>query len=224
MAGYSQFVGREPDAVRVGILTTQEVVAVGLRTILENAFSPFHITTEIPAGVEPDVVLFDVIKLVDEDGNDLDYWLTESSSTVIAIDRTLRPSLGACAREKGVEWSITLGITAAELVTVIQDAITGHLDDSSIAREWEANDYLGRDTGLTRRESEILGLIVQGRSNLEAAEDLFLSINSVKTYVRSTYRKIGVSTRSQAVVWGIQHGFPTERDATGLGDPAAVDS
>ena len=79
--------------VRVGILTTQEVVAVGLRAILETAVSPFHITTEIPAGVEPDVVLYDVIKLVDEDGNDLDYWLTESSSTVIAIDRTLRPAL-----------------------------------------------------------------------------------------------------------------------------------
>jgi DNA-binding NarL/FixJ family response regulator len=216
--------GREPDLVRVGILTTQEVVAVGLRAILENAVSPFLITTEIPAGVEPDVVLYDVIKLVDEDGNDLDYWLTESSSTVIAIDRTLRPSLVAFAREKGVEWSITLGVTAIELVTVIQDAVSGNLDDSSIAQEWEAHDYLGRDAGLTRRESEILGLIVQGRSNLEAAEDMFLSINSVKTYVRSTYRKIGVSTRSQAVVWGIQRGFPIERDATGSGAPTPVDS
>ena len=224
VAGYNQLVGREPDLVRVGILTTQEVVAVGLRVILENAVSPFHITTEIPAGLEPDVVLYDVIKLVDEDGNDLDYWLTESSSTVIAIDRTLRPSLAACAREKGVEWSITLGITASELITVIQDAISGQLDDSSIAQEWEANDYLGQDAGLTRREAEILGLIVQARSNLEVAEDTFLSINSVKTYIRSAYRKICVSTRSQAVVWGIQHGFPSERDATGLGAPAAFDS
>jgi DNA-binding NarL/FixJ family response regulator len=217
-------VGTQPDLVRVGILTTQEVVAVGLRTILENAVSPFRITTEIPAGVEPDVVLYDVIKLVDEDGNDLDYWLTESSSTVIAIDRTLRPSLCARAREKGVEWSITLGITAAELVTVIQDAISGHLDDSSIAQEWEAHDYLGRSAGLSRRESEILGLIVQGRSNQETADDLFLSINSVKTYIRSTYRKIGVSARSQAVAWGIQHGFPIERDAGAARAPAAVDS
>ena len=199
-------------------------VAVGLRTILDNAVSPFHITTDIPAGVEPDVVLYDVIKLVDEDGNDLDYWLTESTSTVIAIDRTLRPSLGTRAREKGVEWSITLGVTAAELVTVIQEAITGHLDDSSVAQEWEVDDYLGRDAGLTRRESEILGLIVQGRSNQETADDLFLSINSVKTYIRSTYRKIGVSARSRAVAWGIQHGFPIERDAEVMSAPAAVDS
>ena len=216
--------GTQPGLVRVGILTTQEVVGVGLRTILENAVSPFHITTDIPAGVEPDVVLYDVIKLVDEDGNDLDYWLTESSSTVIAIDRTLRPSLVARAREKGVEWSITLGVTAAELVTVIRDAITGHLDDSSIAQEWEADDYLGREVGLSRRESQILGLIVQGRSNQETADELYLSINSVKTYVRSTYRKIGVSARSQAVAWGIQRGFPTERSTTEEQVSAAADS
>jgi DNA-binding CsgD family transcriptional regulator len=217
-------VGTQPDPIRVGILTTQEVVAVGLRTILENAPGPCHITSHVPSGVEPDVVLYDLIKLVVEDGSDLEYWLTESSSTVIAIDRTLRPELGIRAREKGVEWSITLGITAAELVTVIADAINGQLDDSPVAQEWEAADYPGKDVGLTRRESEILGLIVQGRSNQQTADGLFLSINSVKSYIRSTYRKIGVSTRSQAVAWGIQHGFPIERAAAPLGPAAVVDS
>jgi hypothetical protein len=34
-----------------------------------------------------------------------------------------------------------------------------------------------------------------------------LSINSVKTYVRSAYRKINVQRRPQAVLWGVQHGF-----------------
>ena len=47
----------------VDIATTQEVVAVGLRTILETAAGPFDITTSGPAGDEPDVVLFDVIQL-----------------------------------------------------------------------------------------------------------------------------------------------------------------
>ena len=195
----------------MGILTTQEVVAVGLRTILENAVAPFSITTSVPAGAEPDVVLYDVIKLHVEDGMDLDYWLKESSSTVIAIDRTLRPQLGACARERGVEWGITLDITAEELVCVIQDAITGRLDDCAVAQEWETGHYLGREAGLTKRESQILVPIVQGRSNQEVADDLFLSINSVKTYIRTAYRKIGVTSRSQATAWGIQHGFPTER-------------
>ncbi len=57
----------------------------------------------------------------------------------------------------------------------------------------------------------MLQLVVLGHSNQEIADSIFLSINSVKTYIRSTYRKIGVTTRAQAIVWAIQHGFPTER-------------
>ena len=100
----------------VEILTTQEVVAVGLRTILETDSGPFDITTAGPAGDEPDVVLYDVIHMKDGDDSGLEYWLKETASTVIAIDRTLRPELGARASENGVEWAIDLGISAGELV------------------------------------------------------------------------------------------------------------
>jgi hypothetical protein len=50
-------------------------------------------------------------------------------------------------------------------------------------------------------------LILQGRSNQEVAAETFLSLNSVKTYIRSAYRKIGVHHRAQAAVWAMQHGF-----------------
>ena len=69
-----------------------------------------------------------------------------------------------------------------------------------------------RTAGISRRESDVLKLVVLGRSNQEIAETLFLSINSVKTYIRSAYRKIGVASRSRAIVWAIQHGFPTEQN------------
>ena len=94
-----------PSSVWVCIETTQEVVTVGLRTILESAAGPFQITTTGPTGDDPDVVLFDVIHMRDGDDSGLDHWLTETASTVIAIaiDRTLRPELGARAKEKGVE-------------------------------------------------------------------------------------------------------------------------
>jgi DNA-binding NarL/FixJ family response regulator len=201
-----------PDETRlsVGILTTQEVVAIGLRTILESAAIPFAVTTgqQLEIG-EPDVVLYDVIKLHREDGADLDYWLKESKSTVIAIDRTLKPELAAQARERGVEWMITLAISPKDLVAVIQEAVSGHLEDSTIADEWGAGFYPGQEAGLSRRESQTLGLIVRGLSNQEVAEALLLSINSVKTYVRSAYRKAGVTTRGQAVAWAIRQGFPT---------------
>jgi DNA-binding NarL/FixJ family response regulator len=196
--------------VWVGVLTTQEVVAVGLKTILETAASPFPITTTGAEGAEPDVVLYDVIKLHVEDGADLDYWLKDTGSTVIAVVRTLRPDLGARAMEKGVEWAIDLGITADQLVRVIQDAIAGNLDQSPPVHELDAGAYPGASAGLTLRESDVLGLVAQGLRNQEIAARQFLSINSVKTYIRTGYRKIGVTTRGQAVVWAIQHGFPAD--------------
>ena len=52
---------------------------------------------------------------------------------------------------------------------------------------------------------EILDLIKAGHSNQEIAAALYLSINSVKSYIRTAYRKIGVRTRSQAVLWGCHH-------------------
>ena len=50
--------------------------------------------------------------------------------------------------------------------------------------------------------------IVQGKSNREIAETTLLSINSVKKDIRSAYRKMEVRSRSQAVTWGVKHGFP----------------
>jgi two-component system, NarL family, response regulator LiaR len=60
---------------------------------------------------------------------------------------------------------------------------------------------------LSTRESEVLDLICRGMSNLEIADQLFVSVNSVKTYVRQIYQKIGVARRAQAVAWGLAHGF-----------------
>jgi DNA-binding CsgD family transcriptional regulator len=89
---------------------------------------------------------------------------------------------------------------------------------------WEAGAYQGSLFGLSPRESNVLELVVLGHTNQQIADTLYLSINSVKTYIRSAYRKTGVSTRGQAVAWGIQHGFsaeqiePTPRHGPDLGE------
>ncbi len=70
-----------------------------------------------------------------------------------------------------------------------------------------AGDWPGREEGLTQREAEVLALITQGLSNADIVDRTGLSINSVKTYIRTCYRRIGVATRAQAVLWGAQHGF-----------------
>ena len=55
------------------------------------------------------------------------------------------------------------------------------------------------DGVLSPRESEVLQLIVAGRTNKEIADALFLSENTVKTHVNSLYTKLGVNRRTQAV-------------------------
>ena len=203
--------------VWVEIMTTQEVVAVGLRTILENAEGGLTITTQSPLDAapdaEPDVVLYDVIKLHGKDCRELDRLLRQTASCIIAVDRTLSPVLGRRAKDAGVEWRITLGITGDELVTLIHETVAGNLDECTVAHEWDSADHLGEAAGLSPREGSVLGLVVSGLSNQQIADRLYLSINSVKTYIRSTYRKVGVSSRAQAVAWGIQHGFPVDSEA-----------
>ena len=43
---------------------------------------------------------------------------------------------------------------------------------------------------------------------------MFLSINSIKTYISSAYRKIGVARRTQAVLWGMSNGFEADIERT----------
>jgi DNA-binding CsgD family transcriptional regulator len=72
-------------------------------------------------------------------------------------------------------------------------------------------DWPGRREGLTDREAEILALITQGKSNAEVAAVTLLSPNTIKSYIRTIYRKINVSRRTQAVRWGIAHGFDPDQ-------------
>jgi PAS domain S-box-containing protein len=60
---------------------------------------------------------------------------------------------------------------------------------------------------LTNREREVLGLICHGLGDTAISKRLSLSLNTVRNHVASMYRKLGVHRRSEAVVWGREHGF-----------------
>ena len=123
------------------------------------------------------------------------------------------PELVKQAIGAGVRGYLSKTLPAGELVAALERCHRGETVISSdtgggpVAGEWP-----GREEGLTPREAEVLALITQGLSNKEIAERTHLSINSIKSYIRTGYRKIGVSTRSQAVLWGVRHGFEPDNN------------
>jgi len=64
----------------------------------------------------------------------------------------------------------------------------------------------GRQKTLSPREREIMGLLSQGLSGEEAAQQLFLSSETVRTHVRNAMTKLGAATRAHAVALAIQRG------------------
>jgi DNA-binding CsgD family transcriptional regulator len=101
-------------------------------------------------------------------------------------------------------------LTGPEIIAVVERVMNGEKTVVPGGHESDqdgSGDWLGPSAGLTLREAEIVQLITQGLSNQEIADRAFLSINSVKTYIRTAYRKINVTRRSQAVLWGVDNGF-----------------
>lgn len=60
---------------------------------------------------------------------------------------------------------------------------------------------------LTKRELEILQLIVEGKTNSEIAEELHLTIGTVKTHLRNIFNKLNVNDRTQAAVIALRAGL-----------------
>ena len=200
-------------ATRVLVTSEHEVVCVGLTTLLQ---SDPRFECRVGAVDElllngADVVLYDVLGLVDNDGSELDRLVKETDVAVLAVTRDLRPDLADLALEKGADGCISMDAGAEELFAAVEAAAWGDLEGerSPEAVDFTVNPAYDGDTipHLAPRESEVLQLIAAGLSNADIAARLYLSINSVKTYIRGAYRRIDVQTRSQAVVWAMQHGL-----------------
>ncbi len=135
---------------------------------------------------------------------------------VVVYTWNLDPHLEQASLRIGASGYLSKRLTAGELVQALEAVHQGEVLVSSedASRAPVGGDWPGREEGLTPRESEVLALITQGLSNKEILERTGLSINSIKSYIRSCYRKIGVTSRSRAVLWGVDHGFQPDRSRT----------
>jgi ATP/maltotriose-dependent transcriptional regulator MalT len=76
-----------------------------------------------------------------------------------------------------------------------------------IDRQEISNEKSALRLSLSQRELQILELIVEGKSNKEIAETIYLSLDTVKSHMKNVYQKLGVHSRSQAVKTAIQQGL-----------------
>lgn len=90
------------------------------------------------------------------------------------------------------------------------------LDAASADRASSAEDRSALSGGVTAvppevdlspRELEVLERLGRGMTTRQIADDLYLGVNSVKTHTQTLYRKIGVTSRSQAAIWAKDHGI-----------------
>jgi DNA-binding NarL/FixJ family response regulator len=202
---------------KVAVISPQPLTQAGFAGMLRRHADRFELVDGFAWADEqdePDVVLYDVMGLVEGDGSDLDGLVKETAAAVFAVGRGLRPGLLTQALEQGVDGFFSEDVTEAELIAAIESATTGWQPgdggpDPVVGSSTSAQraQQLGADVGLSGREAQVLSLVAQGLRNDQIAERLFLSINSVKSYIRTAYRKIGVSTRGHAMIWAMDHGF-----------------
>ncbi len=175
----------------------------------------------LPVVTDVDIVLYDTFGQVTGDGLDLKDYVRDSGAKVVIYSWNLKPSLVKRAIAEGASGYLSKVLTGPAIVAALERIMDGETVIMTGSHETSvdgAGDWPGRSVGLSPREAEVLALIAHGLNNKEIAQRAFVGINSVKTYIRSAYRKIGVESRSQAVLWAVQHGF--EPDTGRLIDPA----
>ena len=65
------------------------------------------------------------------------------------------------------------------------------------------------ETGLTRREQDVLEQVARGVTNREIASTLYISENTVNYHMKNILSKLHLRNRSQVVAWAMGHGFAT---------------
>ena len=158
-----------------------------------------------------DVVLYDNFAQPESDRGEVGTLVANPvARRVVVYTWNLHPPLIESARRQGVDGYVSKALPARDLVAALERVHAGEAvfaDTAPRVRSAPGLDWPGRREGLTDRESEILALITQGMSNAQVAELTFLSPNTVKSYIRAIYHKIHVGSRTQAVLWGVEHGF-----------------
>ena len=200
--------------ITVALVDDYDVVLIGVAHIIDRYRDRIliaEIDANKPLRDTVDIVLYDSFAQPESDRDEIEVLVANPHARqVVVYTWTFHPDLIETATRQGVRGYLSKALTARDLVTALERVHAGELvvsDPPGRARPNPGLDWPGREEGLTDRESEILALITQGLANAEVAARTYLSPNTIKSYIRGIYRKIDVASRTQAVLWGVDHGF-----------------
>jgi DNA-binding NarL/FixJ family response regulator len=212
--------------VRVVLVDDHEMVIEGLKAMLAPFKNRVRVVGEavgvdkalsVIASLKPDIVLCDV-RMQGASGLDVCRAVRERDPErkVILLSVYDDEQYLFQALRVGASGYLLKGISSDELVRQLELVHTGAtaIDPGLAARAVDTAARLQRDEfwpgarqGLTQRESEILSFVVTGLSNRGIASKLVIGDETVKSHLRSIYRKLGVGDRTSAVATALREGI-----------------
>jgi DNA-binding NarL/FixJ family response regulator len=196
--------------VRLALSNDYEVVLRGLAAMLaehQDRVQVVELTLEPRITAEVDVILYDTFGRLPDGDAKLRQVVRENRARVLVYSWDAYPE--DAARAAGAAGYLHKGVPAEQLVDAVVSAhegrpvtATGTGPDDGEMPQWP-----GQEHGLSAREAEMLTFLARGYTNKEIGDRSYLSINTVKTYLRTGYAKIGANSRSQAVAWAIRNGL-----------------
>jgi len=212
--------------IRVVLVDDHEIVLQGLKAILARHAGDVRVVGEavdtaaaqrVVETLDPDVVLSDV-RLRGSSGLDLCRLLLErdASRRIVLLSAYDDEQYLFQALRAGAVGYLLKRVTGSELVAHLQRVVEGEtvVDPTmagraaaSAARLQRGEFWPGAHVGLTHRESEVLALAVAGLSNRAIAGRLVLGEETVKSHLRSIYRKLEVNDRAGAVAVALREGI-----------------
>ena len=212
--------------IRVLVADDHDLVRVGLAMILD-AQPDIEVVAQAEDGLQavelarrlrPDVCLFDV-RMPELDGIEATRRLAgpdvESPIPVVVIttfdlDEYVHAALKAGARgfllkDAGPELLVQAVHAASEGDALIAPGITARLLETFTQAPSDTPPPQPVEP-LTEREEEVLLTVARGRTNAEIAEELFVSLSTVKTHLASLMTKIGARNRVEIAIWAYETG------------------
>ncbi|MCM1597466.1 response regulator [Latilactobacillus sakei] len=205
--------------IKVLIVDDHEMVRLGISTYLgvQDDLEVVDQAVNGREGVEkalalrPDAILMDLV-MPEMDGIEATKTILKAwpQAKIIILTSFIDDEKVYPAIEAGAASYILKTSTAEEIANTIRKTTAGQ----SVLEPEVTNKMMNRMThqaetklyeDLTNREREVLGLVAKGRSNQEIADELFITLKTVKTHVSNILAKLQVDDRTQAAIYAIKH-------------------